>query len=835
MKQLMIIDGNSIINRAYYGIRPLSTKEGIPTNGIFGFMNILLKHTEALKPDYIAVAFDLKAPTFRHKEYSLYKARRTGMPDDLALQIPHLKSVLSAMKIKMLSLEGYEADDIIGTVSRMCERENVRCAIVTGDRDDLQLASPLTTIYLTLSKAGQTVTEEIDENAFIEKYHITPKEFIDVKGLMGDSSDNIPGISGIGEKTAFMLIEKFHSIEGVYENLDDEIVKPAMKKKLEAGLNDAIMSRKLATIVTDAPIDFALSDALVQKYDEKELSKELHRLELKKIADRLGLSEESSEDDAPETSAILPADESVLKAARGEREFYFYPLDGEIFFASNGLSYKAPASALSDVLSDKNIKKFVPDYKKTRHILSASGIELNGEYYDYELAAYVLNPSGEKYDLETLCASYSLPAAPSSLPALFDAQTGEIRKNGQERLLYDIELPLANVLYEMERVGFAVNKDELAAFGKTLGERLSEIEELIYFMAGKKFNINSPKQLGQVLFEDLGLPVVKNSKRGYSTDSEVLSRLSGKHDIIDLISEYRALGKLKSTYTDSFLPLIDENSRIHSTLKQTVTATGRISSAEPNLQNIPTRTPLGREMRKMFVARDNCELVGADYSQIELRVLAHISKDTAMTQAFQNGEDIHTLTASRVFNVPPFLVTDEMRSAAKTVNFGIIYGQGDFSLAKELKITIKEAKSYIQSYFEKYSGVKEYMDKTIASARELGYVTTIFGRRRYIKELFERNKNVVAFGERVAMNTPIQGSAADIIKIAMIRVYEALKEKAPSSKLVMQVHDELIVEAVPEEVETVKTILKEEMENAAKLDVPLIAQVKSGKRWYDTK
>ena len=834
MDRLMVIDGNSIINRAYYGIRPLSTKDNIPTNGIFGFMNILLKHLEDVKPDGLLVAFDLKAPTFRHKEYAEYKAQRTGMPDDLAAQLPHLKELLSAMNVCMLSCEGYEADDIIGTVSAMCEKENTLCYIVTGDRDDLQLASPLTRVLLTSSRGGQTIVEEIDDKAFIEKYNIAPREFIDVKGLMGDSSDNIPGVSGIGEKTAFMLIEKFHSIEGVYENIEDAAIKPAMRQKLIDGKDSAFLSRHLATIVRDMPLTFSLSDALIKPYDNEKLAEKLSQLELKKIAERLNVKESAAAEALP-SPEVIEADDAVIEKLSGATEFFFFIEGSQAFFAVDNTSYSAPYEKLKDVFENENIKKFTFDHKRIRHILHGAGIELSGEYYDFELAAYVLDPSSDKYAPQMLFAAYDLPAAPSSLPRLYEKQTEAIEQNGQRELLYDIELPLSNVLYEMEIAGFEVNREELAKFGSTLGERLSELEELIYFMAGRRFNINSTKQLGEILFEEMGLPVVKKTKSGYSTDSEVLSKLSGKHEIIDLISEYRTLGKLKSTYTDSLLPLIDENSRIHSTLKQTVTATGRISSAEPNLQNIPTRTPLGREIRKMFVAKEGYLLVGADYSQIELRVLAHISGDETMRQAFEEGADIHAITASQVFNVPEFLVTDEMRSAAKTVNFGIIYGQGDFSLAKELKISVKSAKSYIQSYFEKYNGVKEYMEKTIAAAKKDGFVTTISGRRRYIKELFEKNRNVVAFGERVAMNTPIQGSAADIIKIAMVKVYNALCEKAPNSHLVMQVHDELIVETAPNELEIVKAILKDEMENAVLLSVPLVADVKSGKRWYDTK
>ncbi|MBQ8002571.1 MAG: DNA polymerase I [Clostridia bacterium] len=831
METLMIIDGNSIINRAYYGVRPLSTKDGIPTNGIFGFMNILLKHLEEVKPEYLLVAFDLKAPTFRHKEYAEYKAQRKGMPEDLAAQMPHLKELLGAMNIKMLSQEGFEADDIIGTVAAMCEKEGVRCVIVTGDKDDLQLASEKTHILLTTTRMGQTTVEDFDKAAFVEKYNITPHEFIDVKALMGDSSDNIPGVPGIGEKTAFTLIENFHSLEGVYENIDSDIIKKAQRQKLLDGKDSAFMSRHLATIVCDMPLEMNFDEARRGEYNTEALVKKLAELELKKISERLGV-----ENTAPVAvnCQVQPADEAAIKKAEKCDRFFFTLKDGEVLFVNDGV-YHAKAEQLRIILENENIEKLTFDYKKVKHELSLLGINLNGCYYDFALAEYVLNPSAKTYELEDLCADFNLPGNVESLPMLYTAQTDRIKERGQEKLLYEIELPLCEVLYSMEKAGFLVNRDGLAAFGKMLSERLCELEEAIYFMAGKRFNINSTKQLGVILFEEMGLPVVKKTKTGYSTDSEVLDKLSGKHDIIDFISEYRVLMKLKSTYADGLLPVIGEDGRIHSTFNQTVTQTGRLSSTEPNLQNIPTRTKLGREIRKMFVAREGYSLVGADYSQIELRVLAHISADKNMTDAFLHDIDIHRMTASQVFNVPDFLVTDEMRSAAKTVNFGIIYGQGDFGLSKELKISVKNARAYIESYFTKYEGVRRYMTDTIERAKEDGFVTTILGRRRYIEELKAKNRNLVAFGERCAMNTPIQGSAADIIKIAMVNVYNALEKQCPDSRLVMQVHDELIVEAPDKDVEKVKTILKQEMENALKLNVPLIADVKMGKSWYDTK
>ncbi len=817
METLMIIDGNSIINRAYYGIRPLSTKEGIPTNGIFGFMNILLKHLEEVKPEYLLVAFDLKAPTFRHKEYAEYKAQRKGMPDDLAAQMPHLKELLDAMNIKMLSREGYEADDIIGTVAAMCEKKNIKCVIVTGDKDDLQLASEKTHILLTTSRMGQTFVEDFDKAAFVEKYRITPQEFIDVKALMGDTSDNIPGVPGIGEKTAFTLIENFHSLEGVYENIDSDIIKKAQRQKLQDGKDSAYLSRHLATIVCDMPLDLDFEDAKKKEFDIPRLAAKLEQLEMKKLSDRLGVE---CTEQVEEVAPIKPFTKEALDGI-GDKFFFIYDENVKFF---NKDVYSASFEEVKAVFENENIEKLTYDWKKLKHELDKQGIGLNGKYYDFALAEYVIDPSGKFVELDA-----------AKLPKLYEKQMETIKLRGQENLLFDIELPLANVLYSMEKEGFLVNKDALASFGEQLTQRLGDLEGAIYFMIGHNFNINSTKQLGVVLFEELGLPVVKKTKTGYSTDSEVLDKLSGKHEIIDLISEYRILMKLKSTYADGLLTCLAPDGRIHSTLNQTVTQTGRLSSTEPNLQNIPTRTQLGREIRKMFVAKDSYSLVGADYSQIELRVLAHISEDVNMTDAFVNNTDIHRMTASQVFGVPEFLVTDEMRAEAKTVNFGIVYGQGDFGLSRELKIPIKAAKSYIESYFKKYEGVRRYMNETIRKAKEDGFVTTIFGRRRYIEELKAKNRNLVAFGERCAMNTPIQGSAADIIKIAMVRVFEALKVECPKSKLVMQVHDELIVEAHESEKEAVARILKNEMENAVKLNVPLIADVKIGKSWYDTK
>lgn len=832
MKNLIIIDGNSIVNRAYYGVRPLSTRTGIPTNAIYGFMNIMLKYIDEYKPDYLCVAFDLKAPTFRHKMYEAYKAQRKGMPDDLAEQMPHLKEILSAMNILQLSLEGYEADDIIGTVSRICDENNIKCNIVTGDKDDLQLASRNTSVLLTTTRMGQTTTEALDDKGVFEKYGVTPEEFIAVKALMGDSSDNIPGVKGIGEKTAFDLLSHFHSLDNLYEQIDSDRIKKAAREKLIVGKDDAYMCHRLCTIDRSVPIEFTVEDALYKEADNAALSAKLEELELRKIAERLCTPNAEA---SLEIAEAETATQEIIDKCRNENPFCFIIRDNNVEFLAGGKAYTADAQALKEILENPAIKKYTHEYKKTRHALADMKINLCGEFYDSEIAAYIIDPTKSEYNINEIFAAFSLAPSVVSLPALCEKQTAELSGRNQLSLLNDIELPLENVLYDMEVAGFKIDRGELESFAKMLGERIAALEGAIYFMAGEEININSTKQLGKLLFEDMGLPVIKKTKTGYSTDSSVLEKLRGKHEIIDCIIEYRHLAKLKSTYADAFLPLLDDEGRIRSTLKQTVTATGRISSAEPNLQNIPVRTEIGREIRKMFVAKEGHLLVGADYSQIELRVLAHMSGDKTMQDAFINDDDIHTITATQVFNVPDFLVTDDMRARAKTVNFGIIYGQSEFSLAGELKITRKEAKEYIDSYFRHYSGVKNYMDATIENAKLAGYVTTVFGRRRYIPELAAKNFNLRSFGERAAMNAPIQGTAADIIKIAMVKVYDALLEKCPEAKLILQVHDELICEVPEEKAETAAQILKEEMENAAALSVPLRADVKIGKSWFETK
>ena len=832
MKKFLIVDGNSIMNRAFYGIKLLTNSEGLYTNAVYGFLNILFKNMDAINPDYVAVAFDLKAPTFRHKRYAEYKAQRKGMPEELFVQMPVIKEVLSAMNITILEKEGYEADDIIGTMAKRCHDEGIECDILTGDKDDLQLASDNTSVLLTTTRMGQTTTDAFDDKAVFEKYGVTPEEFISVKALMGDTSDNIPGVKGIGEKTAFELIKNFHTLENLYDDINSDIIKKSAREKLTAGKEDAFLCRTLCTIDRSVPINFNLEDALRCEADNDTLSKKLAQLELKKIAERLCAEAQPAIKEAP---LCEKATAQIIHALNTENEFSFILSGGNVEFCHNSKPYFCSIDDIKDIFENPNIKKITHGYKKTRRELEDAKIMLCGDFYDTEIAAYIIDPARTEYTLGELFTEFSLPLSAAFLPLLVQKQLEIIEEREQFDLLEEIEFPLENVLYDMESAGFEIDKSELSAFSKMLGERINALESSIYFMAGEQININSPKQLGKLLFEDLALPVVKKTKTGYSTDSAVLEKLRGKHEIIDLIIEYRHLSKLKSTYADAFLPLLDDDSRIHSTLKQTVTATGRISSAEPNLQNIPVRTEIGREIRKMFVAKEGFLLVGADYSQIELRVLAHMSGDKTMQDAFINDEDIHTITASQVFNVPPFLVNDTMRSRAKTVNFGIIYGQSEFSLSQELKISRKEAKEYIENYFNNYSNVKEYMERTIQDAKECGYVSTVFKRRRYIPELAASNFNLRSFGERVAMNAPIQGTAADIIKIAMVKVYDSLREKCPSARLILQVHDELICEVPKEKADIAAQILKGEMENAVSLSVPLKADVKVGKSWYETK
>lgn len=878
MKKMLIIDGNSIINRAFYGIRLLSTKSGMYTNGIYGFLNIFLKNIEALCPEYVAVAFDLKAPTFRHEMYSGYKAQRKGMPPELSMQMPVMKEILRAMNVTILEKEGYEADDIIGTISRMCRESDTECFILTGDRDDLQLATDTTKILLTVTKGGTTATDEIDEDDFEDTYGITPDAFVDVKALMGDSSDNVPGVKGIGEKTAFQYIQKFGSIEKLYENLDDIIIKPAARTKLIDGKDMAFLSKKLCTIDCNVPLGFSLDDAAVKEPDKERLTELYTNLEFTNFLKKLGDASSASKTEFFPAKRLGSAEEcrEYISDCKDTFVYKLFLRDGIVSafcFLSGKVVYFAEdtadgiADVLRGVMDNKSITVISADIKSDMASLSDFGISLDDNYFDTGVGAYILNPLRNSYDAASAAMdllSLSIPEDKdvfgsgkkektihdlsddelldyvskqiTAVYMLYEYEKKEIDGSAYEKLFYEIELPLIKVLASMEKEGFLIDKERLVEFSSELKLRLSELEKEIHSLAGEEFNINSPKQLGVILFEKLGLKSAKKTKTGYSTNAEVLEKLADENLIVKKILEYRQLSKLSSTYGDGLLAVINPSTgRIYSCFNQTVTVTGRISSTEPNLQNIPVRTELGREIRKVFIAREGCVLVDADYSQIELRVLAHISGDESLCSAFLSGEDVHTMTASGVFGVPAEEVTPVMRSHAKTVNFGIMYGMGEFSLAKDLGTSVKEAKEYIANYFDKYKDVKKYMDSIIENAHSDGYVETMFGRRRRIQEITSSNFMVRSAGERMARNTPIQGTAADIIKIAMVNVEKALREHGLRAKLILQVHDELIIESPEEEKNEVISILTECMENAAQLKVPLVAEASYGKSWYDAK
>lgn len=836
MNKLMILDGNSIVNRAFYGIRLLTNKDGVYTNAIYGFLNILFKYISEENPTHLCVAFDVHAPTFRHKAFSEYKAQRKGMPDELRQQMPILKDILSAMNIRMLELEGYEADDIIGTVSRICDENNIICNILTGDKDDLQLASKNTIVKLITTKNGVTDTVNYTDDTVFDKYGVTPTEFIDVKGLMGDTSDNIPGVSGIGEKTAFFLIQKFKSIENIYENIDDSSISKGVRTKLTEGKEDAFNSKFLATIDRNVPIDFNIEDCIIKEYNNKLLVPLFTNLNFTSFLKKLDIKTEKASD-----IKISDNKDTLFENINDKKELFYY-FDNDVCYAATSFSdiTRINISDITDYIKNEEIKKISHNIKE--HILYFNKINISYEngYFDTMIAYYILNPSATDYSLDTVALEILGSTDSNKLVeiiSLYEKFKVQIKENNQTKLFYDIEMPLVEVLASMQINGVMVDKNNLLQFQSMLSLRIDEITNKIYKLCDTEFNINSPKQLGEVLFEKLRLPIIKKTKNGYSTSVDVLEKLKGSHEVIDLIMEYRHLVKLKGTYADGLLTVINNKTgKIHSNFNQTVTVTGRISSTEPNLQNIPIRTELGRQIRKMFTSSDAEHiLVDADYSQIELRVLAHISEDKNMSEAFNNAEDIHTRTASQIFNVDTESVTSEMRSRAKTVNFGIVYGMGDFSLAQELGIKKYEAKEYIDNYFVNFSGVKNYMENIVETAKKDGYVTTIFGRRRYLPELNAGNFIQRSFGERIAMNTPIQGSAADIIKIAMVNIYRKLKSENLKSKLVLQVHDELIIDACKSELEQVKGILKYEMENAVNLSVPLIADMNVGETWYEAK
>lgn len=838
--KILAIDGNSIMNRAFYGIKALSTSKGEYTNALTGFMNIYLKELEAVQPDCAAVAFDLKAPTFRHKADAAYKANRKGMPHELALQMPLIKEILADLGVKTLECEGFEADDILGTLSEIFG-DGDECVILTGDRDSLQLVSESCTVRLATNR--ETVVYTPDK--FREDYGLEPIQLIELKALMGDSSDNISGVKGIGEKTAAALIKEQGNVEQLYENLESMKLTPSVRKKLESGHEDAVHSRFLATIVKNAPIERDTAAYTFGERKDDELKMLLSRLEMNKLMARLGLTGNAENAPQPVKADDLPPLQTAELTAddlpNGKSAFTF---DGEKLCVQSGETvYHTDDEQLILKYFTADGEKVCFDGKTAYRWAFEHGGELRGLTFSCDLAGYLLNSQASEYTAENLCLAYRVAyradmgefADVCSLAALAERLKQELEAADMTALYNDIELPLCETLASMEYYGVDADADGIRAFGDKLNEKLGEITDEIYRLAGQEFNISSPKQLAKVLFEDLGLPCKKKTKSGYSTNADVLESIANKHPIVPMILEYRTLSKLSSTYVDSLLKQIHADGRVHSIFKQTETRTGRISSTEPNMQNIPVRKELGREMRRFFIAREGCLLVDADYSQIELRVLASVCGDENMQQAFLSGSDIHTSTAAQVFGLPEDFVSPEMRSAAKAVNFGIIYGIGPFSLSKDIGVSVAEAKKYIQSYLDNYPKVTEFMNKTVADGEKNGYVSTIFGRRRYIPELSASNKNVQAFGKRAAMNAPIQGAAADIIKLAMVKVYRRLKAELPEVHLILQVHDELILEAPEAQAERAAALLKEEMEAAVKLAVPLTVDVHTGKSWYDAK
>ncbi len=846
--RFLAIDGNSIMNRAFYGIKLLTNKKGEFTNAIVGFMNIYLKAVEELHPDAAAVAFDVSAPTFRHEASSAYKANRKGMPEELRGQMPRIKSILSALGIKIIEAPGFEADDILGTISKLCSEQGHECWILTGDRDSLQLLDERVFVRLATTKETIIFTPE----KFKEVYGLEPLQLIDLKALMGDSSDNIPGVAGIGEKTASALIAKFDSVENLYEKLErDEIpagdISASVLTKLKNGKNAAFESKFLAAIKRDVPIEKDLQSYIPAQPNAEECSKILTELEMFSLLERLNLKPSSSVETPKEEIPDIQAEEltnDIVERANREELFAHMIFDGKNLklLLEDKVYLTQDKGLILDFLCG-SARKTVFDAKPCYKFALENSREAKNIIFDCYIAAYLLNPSAGQYTVERLCSEYKIPyflqkgdiSDILSLKALSAKLADELNKTGMDNLFYEIELPLTEVLASMEHEGFLIDAKGVKDFGEVLKSDLMELEGRIYSIAGKKFNILSPKQLGEVLFDDLGLPPKKKTKTGYSTNAEVLDELSGKHPIVELILQYRQLSKLNSTYVEGLLKAVSPDGRIHSSFNQTETRTGRISSTEPNMQNIPVRTELGKNMRKFFAAKDGFVLLDADYSQIELRILAAVCGDKTMQSAFAEGHDIHAITASQVFGLPLEMVTPSMRRAAKAVNFGIIYGIGAFSLSKDIGVSVAEADKYIKEYLRHYPNVSKYMEKTVEDAVKNGFVTTIFNRRRYIPELSSSNKNIQAFGKRAAMNAPIQGSAADIIKIAMVKVYKRLKEEGLDARLILQVHDELIVEASEKDAEAAAKVLKEEMEGAAKLSVPLIAEVNKGKTWYDAK
>ena len=842
--KLMILDGNSVINRAYFGVKPLTTRDGLYTNAIYGFLNILDKMEKEEQPDAVCVAFDLHGPTFRHMKYEGYKATRHGMPEELAMQMPVMKDVLRAMNIPIYQCQGWEADDVIGTVGKICSNNGWECVVVTGDRDSLQLIDENVHIKLVISRPGQTTATLYTREKFREEYGFEPKKLIDLKALMGDSSDNIPGVKGIGEKTALGLLHSFGSLDGVYANIDDPSIKPKQRENLLTYKENAYLSYDLATIIPEAPIDFEPKDALIMPYNRVDLHSLFVRLEFVKLIDKYGLRGAELEAPKPKTAAQSLPRVDLMPALSEPAAVYMAP-DGSIGIAwKDGVYTATPMEAMGL----ENIFASIPelilhDMKSTLHAMDTDVIEPGKVCFDTALAAYDLNPSQSDYPVSKLATNFlgttvddgDCAGCAEAIWLLRGPLSAELDKQGMTDLYSQIELPLCAVLYSMEKLGIAIDRQQLTQFGQMLAERIDACEKLIYGYSEGPFNINSTKQLGELLFDKMGLPAVKKTKTGYSTNAEVLEKLKDKHPIIPAIMDYRMLTKLKSTYADGLLKVIGEDGRIHTTFQNLVTATGRLSSTEPNLQNIPVRTDLGAEIRKMFVPREGCVLVDADYSQIELRVLAHIADDKTMQDAFNNALDIHTATAAQVFGVEPQQVTSLQRRNAKAVNFGIVYGISEFSLADDIGVSRYEARAYIDSYLATYHGVRDYMKKVVEDARKDGYTATLYGRKRYIPELSSSNFNIRQGAERIALNTPIQGTAADLIKLAMIRVHNALAENFPEAKLLLQVHDELIVECPEEIADAVSALVSREMAQVAKLSVPLLAEAKWGKSWYEAK
>ena len=847
--KLMILDGNSIVNRAFFGVRPLNAPDGTPTNAIFGFLNILQRMLDEQKPDAVCVSFDRREPTFRHQAYDGYKAQRKGMPEELAAQMPVLKETLDAMGIRRYEMAGYEADDILGTVSVKCAEKGWNCVVVTGDKDSLQLITDTTTVCNVKTRMGQTETINYTPEVFREEYGFDPPQMVDLKALMGDSSDNIPGVPGVGEKTALELVRKYGTVENIYADLSALDIKEGVRKKLAAGEESARMSYWLATILKEVPMEF---DPAENRWDHDytdALYPLFKRLGFQKFIDKWGVREGEIQSETimgavyphvDVSEAELPALLEAVKAAP-VLAVDFADLD-RLELCDGKTVYTATWNACGDVYNELLQAVFNPEKPKVGHhvkelmnVLARENLSREDFIFDTALAAYLLDANESEYPLSRVTARYlgEEQSGTQAIYNLYPVLNAKLKELDMEKLYYEIELPLCLVLSDMEQAGFYVDRKALYDFGESLNGDIERLQNSIWQHAGHEFNINSPKQLGEVLFEELMLPSGKKTKTGWSTNVDVMEKLRGKHPIVDEVLEYRTLTKLKSTYAEGLLKVIGEDGRIRSSFQMTVTATGHLSSTEPNLQNIPVRKKLGAEIRRMFVAGPGMVLVDADYSQIELRLLAHISGDEAMRDAFLSGEDFHTVTASKVFNVPIEEVTPVLRSRAKAVNFGIVYGISAFSLAQDIGVFPNEAKAYMDAYLDKYHGVRDYMEKIKAQAKTDGYVETLFHRRRYLPELKSSNFNVRSFGERVALNMPVQGTAADVIKLAMVNVHHRLQVEKLEARLILQVHDELIVECPESEAERVQALLEEEMENAVHYSVPLIAEAHIGHSWAE--